>query len=127
MFDSGLDALKLPILRPVSPAEGEPGGFRPSTGRREPVAFFVEKYFEWSARVEGTHRHSHMLVERTHRTPCAAVEDTEMTPGSAGGGRMRMVLHRPQDEDSAGDVTMEWMVATRVAGPHAGARYFAWT
>lgn len=65
VFDSGLDALKLPILRPVSPAEGE----RPSTGRREPVAFFVEKYFEWSARVEGTHYHSHMCVDHIYKTP----------------------------------------------------------
>ena len=55
VLDSGLDTLKLPILRPVSPAEGEPGGSRPSTGRREPAAFFVEKYFEFSARVEGAY------------------------------------------------------------------------
>lgn len=58
----------------------------------------------------------------------AAVENTEVAPESrAGGGRMRMVLHRSQDEDSTGDTIMEWVVATRVAGPHEGARYFVWT
>ena len=57
-----------------------------------------------------------------------AFEDVDVAPESrAGGGRMRMVLHRSQDTDGAQDVTMEWVVATRVAGPHAGARYFTWT
>ncbi|KAH9843882.1 uncharacterized protein C8Q71DRAFT_730404 [Rhodofomes roseus] len=109
VFDSGLQDLKLPIIRPVSPSGGDPNEARPSTGRREPVAFFVEQYFEWTARVE-------------------AFGETEAhSEGQAGGGRMRMVMHRTPDGDNIGDIAMEWMVATRVAGPHAGARYFAWT
>lgn len=68
------------------------------------------------------------VSERVFALRGVAIEDTDVAPESrAGGGRMRMVLHRSQDKDSAGDVTMEWVVATRVAGPHAGARYFTWT
>ncbi|KZT71594.1 hypothetical protein DAEQUDRAFT_763812 [Daedalea quercina L-15889] len=129
VFDSGLGGLKLPIIRPVSPSDEDPGGSRPSTGRREPVAFFVEKYFEWTARVEGTDHSSSPPPPRVRQTEAwAAIEETAVPrEGRAGGGRMRMVLHRTPDEDSTADVTMEWVVATRVAGPHVGSRYFAWT
>ena len=73
------------------------------------------------------HMGCYAASERVFATRGVAIEDTDVAPESrAGGGRMRMVLHRSQDKDSAGDVAMEWVVATRIAGPHAGARYFTW-
>ncbi|OBZ76538.1 hypothetical protein A0H81_04029 [Grifola frondosa] len=49
VFDSGLDQLKLPVFRPFSP--GDPGEDE-VTAKREPVALFVEQYFEWIGTAE---------------------------------------------------------------------------
>ncbi|KAH9938576.1 uncharacterized protein B0H18DRAFT_1205782 [Fomitopsis serialis] len=118
VFDSGLHDLKLqssgqslpPATTPMNPGhpqvDGSPSRISSkstSNGRR------------------GWKTNSQFIL------PSLAIGETEAAPETqAGGGRMRMVLHHTQDEDSAADVTMEWLVATRVAGPHVGARYFTW-
>ena len=55
VFDAGLEGLKLPLMRPVSP-EG-PLGEGPSSStsesmRRESIAFLIQRYFEWVGTVE---------------------------------------------------------------------------
>lgn len=112
VFDSGLDQLRLPVLRPVSPPEGE--SHTPSSVRREPVAPFVHNFFQWTGVVEAA-------GSPETEIPSSQPEEASMEPNLT---QMRMWLHC--GEDSSMDIVWEWVVGTQSVGPHAGAKYFDW-
>jgi hypothetical protein len=53
VFDSGLNDLRLPLMRPVSLnfTEQNTQASSPSI-RRESVSFLVQRYFEWTGTIE---------------------------------------------------------------------------
>jgi len=111
VFDSGLDKLRLPILRPVSPtSEGAPGS---SQARLEHVSFFVEKYFE--------------LVGTVEALPAPEIPSSQPEEDSfeTAGEHMRMAFRRTGD--SSMDLTWDWVVRKRMDGIHPGGKYFDWT
>ncbi|KAJ3556938.1 hypothetical protein NM688_g1748 [Phlebia brevispora] len=53
VFDSSLDALRLPLVRPVSPGHMQEGdGSSSPIGRVESLGFLAQRYFEWVGTVE---------------------------------------------------------------------------
>lgn len=49
VFDSGLDNLRLPLLKSVPPSTDAE---QPPNIRRESIAFLAQRYFEWTATIE---------------------------------------------------------------------------
>lgn len=52
VFDSGLDQLKLPIIRPLASAD-QTCKSTTSQARLESVAVFARRFFDWNAIAEG--------------------------------------------------------------------------
>lgn len=69
VFDSGLETLRLPLVKPVSLTDED--GQPISEVRRENVAFLVQRYFEWTGTIEegtclpsSSHSSTHALQMR---------------------------------------------------------------
>ncbi|CCM04808.1 uncharacterized protein FIBRA_07001 [Fibroporia radiculosa] len=132
VFDSGLENLKLPVLRPISPGPGDQS--QPATLRKESIAMCVEKYFEWTGTAERKHlpllRDSVTLsIEHTIVLGHSNSSPTEAHANAVNEGKnMRMVFRREQDSPPS-EIIWTWVLRMRpahVGDDKPGGKYFEW-